>query len=46
MLCYLLSPYTWLLRSVDGAPKPTATADDYYYPKGAYYYVEAVDDQE
>ena len=29
-----------------GAQDPDDTADDYYYPEGAFYYVEAVDDQE
>ena len=29
-----------------GAQELDATADDYYYPNGAYYYVETVDDQE
>ncbi|XP_044453140.1 uncharacterized protein [Triticum aestivum] len=27
-----------------GAPDPDATTDNYYYPEGAYYYVEATDD--
>ena len=27
-------------------PNRDATIDDYYYPDGAYYYVETVDDQE
>ena len=38
-------PSTRLLRSDDGVPKPADPADDYYYPDGAYYYVET-DDQE
>ena len=29
-----------------GAQDPEATTNDYYYPKGAYYFVEATDDQE
>ena len=30
-----------------GAQDPDATFDDdYYYPEGAYYYVEDADDQE
>jgi hypothetical protein len=37
-----------LLRSYDGSHEPDDTIDDYYdyYPEGAYYYVEAADDQE
>jgi hypothetical protein len=34
-----------LLRSDGGAPEPAVSADDFYYPSGAYYYVE-IDDQE
>ena len=31
----------------NGAQEPDATFDDdYYYTQGAYYYVEAADDQE
>ena len=37
--------HTRLLRSDGGAPEPADPVDDYYYPDGAYYYVEA-DDQE
>ena len=40
----LFSP-TRLLRSDDGAPEAADPVDDYYYPDGAYYYVET-DDQE
>jgi hypothetical protein len=30
-----------------GAQEPDTTVDeDYYYPEGAYYYVQATDDQE
>ena len=29
-----------------GAQDLDDTTDDYYYAEGAYYYVEAVDDQE
>ena len=29
-----------------GVQEPDVTTDDYYYTEGAYYYVEAVDDQE
>jgi hypothetical protein len=34
------------MRSDDGSQEPDATADDYYYPECAYYYVEATDDHE
>ena len=34
-----------MLRSDDGAPEPAGPVDDYYYPDGAYYYVET-DDKE
>ena len=40
-----LFPSTRLLRSDGGAPETAAPVDDYYYPDGAYYYVET-DDQE
>ena len=44
--CFATSfSHTRLLRSDDGAPEPADPVDDYYYPDGAYYYVEA-DDQE
>jgi hypothetical protein len=33
------------LRSDDGAPEPADPANNYYYPDGAYFYVET-DDQE
>ena len=29
-----------------GVQEPDATTDDYYNPEGAYYYMEAADDQE
>ena len=29
-----------------GAQDPDATTDDYYYPEGAYYYMETADGQE
>ena len=45
MLCYLLFPYTRLLRLDDGSEEPDATTDDYYYPESAYY-VETAEDQE
>ena len=41
----ILFPHTRLLRSDDGVPESADPADDYYYPNGAYYYVES-DDQE
>jgi hypothetical protein len=34
------------MRSDDGAQEPVVPADDYYYPDGAYYYVETTDNQE
>ena len=30
----------------DRSQEQDATADNYYYPDGAYYYVETTDDQE
>ena len=50
LLCYpfylLLSSFR-LLQLDGGSQEPDATpADYYYYPDGAYYYVETVDDQE
>ena len=42
----LLSSF-WLLQQDGGVQEPDATFDDdYYKPEGAYYYVEAADDQE
>ena len=41
----LLSSF-WLLQPDGGVQEPDATFDDYCYPEGAYYYVEAADDQE
>ena len=38
-------PYTRLLRSDDGPQEPADPVDDYYYPDGAYCYMET-DDQE
>ena len=35
-----------LLRPDDEAPEMEFSADDASYPDGAYYYVEAADDQE
>ena len=36
-----------LMQPDDGVQEPDATFDDHYYkPEGAYYYVEAADDQE
>ena len=47
MLCYLLFPYTRLLRPDDGPQEPDGATDDYYYYlEDAYYYVTAVDDLE
>ena len=40
-----LFPHTRVLCSDDGAPEPADPVDVYYYPDGAYYYVEN-DDQE
>ena len=38
---------TRLLQPDDGAQEPDATVDDDYYTGGAYYYVQAADnDQE
>ena len=35
------------LMQPDGGPQELdATPVDYYYPRGAYYYVEPADDQE
>ena len=44
-----LSPLSSSFRLMQpdvGAHEPDATFDDCYYPGGAYYYVEATDDQE
>jgi hypothetical protein len=35
-----------MLRSDDGSQEPAATADNHYYPDGAYYYMVDVDGQE
>ena len=35
-----------MLQLDGGAQDPDATAADYYYPEGAYYYVTDTDDQE
>jgi hypothetical protein len=35
-----------MLRSDVGAQEPAATADGYYYPDEAYYYVEDANGQE
>ena len=35
-----------LMKPDGGAQDPDDTIDDYYYPEGTYYYVEATDDQE
>ena len=39
-------PPIQMLRSDVGPQESAATADGYYYPDGAYYYVEAADNQE
>ena len=47
LLCYpLLLPSFRLLRPDGGSQEPDATTDYYYYPDGAYYYVETADNQE
>ena len=46
LLCYLFFPYAWLPRSDSGSQEPAASVDYYYYPEGAYYYVETADGQE
>ena len=50
LLCSPLSPLLSsfrLLQPDDGSQEPDATlVDYYYYPEGAYYYVETADDQE
>ena len=38
--------FTRLLRPDVGAQESDATFDDSYYTEGAYYYVQAADDQE
>jgi hypothetical protein len=35
-----------LLQPDDGVQEPVDPIDDYYYPDGAYYYMESTDDQE
>ena len=39
-------PHDPLLRPDDGAQEMEYPADGAFYPDGAYYYVEAVEDQE
>ena len=41
-----LFPYTRLLWPDDEAQESVDYTDGYYYPDGAYYYVETADDQE
>ena len=42
----LISPF-WSMQPDGGSQELDATPDDYYYyPEGAYYYVETADDQE
>ena len=38
-------PSTRLLRSDDGVSETADPVDDYYYPDGAYYYVETNDQE-
>ena len=41
------SPHIRLMQPDDGAPETAAPTDDYYYyHEGAYYNMEAADDQE
>ena len=46
LLCSPLVSLVCLLRPDDGAQEMKVPADDDCYPDGAYYYVEAADDQE
>ena len=48
MLCSPFFPFLYLVVVTDaGAQEPDATVDDDpYYTEGAYYYVQAADDQE
>ena len=46
LLCSPSCPLEPLLRPDDGAEEMEVPAADDCYPDGAYYYVEAVDDQE
>ena len=39
-----LLPSFWLLQPDGGSQEPDATADIYYYPEDAYYYVKTADD--
>ena len=41
----LLSSFR-LLQPDGGSQEPAASVDYYYYPEGAYYYVETADGQE
>ena len=41
----LLSSF-WLLQPDGGSLEPDATADGYYHPEDAYYYMETADNQE
>ena len=48
-LCYPVFPFLpsfRLLQPDGGSQEPDATADVYYYPEGACYYVETADDEE
>ena len=46
-VCFaFFSPHIRLMQPDDGAPETAATANDYYYPEGAYYHVTDTDDQE
>lgn len=46
LLCSPLVPLIRLLRPDDEAQEMEVPAADDCYPDGAYYYVEAADDQE
>ena len=46
LLCFPLVPLIRLLRPDDEAQEMEVPAADDCYPDGAYYYVEAADDQE
>ena len=47
LLPLFLPLYTWLLRPDVGTQEPDATVNDgSYYTGGAYYYVQAADDDQ
>ena len=43
---FLPFPSSWLSQPDAGGLEPDATVDDVYYPGGAYYYVQAADDDQ